>query len=142
MDNLLTVPQVAERLQVHPETVREYLRNGTLEGIQVSRKSGWRITEAALQRYYARFGPDAEPPVVLDPEIEKGVREDAEWSEHALAELEKQPRTRQVRKLLRQMRAHVKQGRELVTTLEEIKAASIVAESEEFAQAADRLPKQ
>ncbi len=142
MDNLLTVPQVAERLQVHPETVREYLRDGRLEGIQVSRKSGWRISEAALQKYYARFGPDADAPVVLTPELEQGARRDADWAVRALAELEKLPRTRQVRKLLRQVRALAKTGREITTTLDEIKAAGIVAESDEFAQAADKMPRQ
>jgi len=141
-EQLLTVNEAADRLRVHPETVKRHLRDGTLEGSQVSRKIGWRISETALQKYYAHFGPGAEPPVVLPPELEEGFRHDTKQVERALALLEKQPRTRPVRKLLRQLRALAKQGREITTTLDEVRAAGIVAESEAFAQAADKMPKQ
>jgi hypothetical protein len=40
------------------------------------------------------------------------------------------------------VRTLAKQGRDIGATLDEIKAAGIVAESESFAQAADKMPKQ
>ena len=43
---LLTVEQAAERLQMHPESVRRWLRRGELRGIK--RGSRFRIPESAL----------------------------------------------------------------------------------------------
>ena len=45
-ETLLTVEQAAERLQVHPVTVRRYLRSGSLRGIK--RGNLWRVPESAL----------------------------------------------------------------------------------------------
>ena len=43
-EELLTVPEVAQRLRVHPETVRTYLRTGKLRGVRFGgKRSGWRI---------------------------------------------------------------------------------------------------
>jgi len=48
----LTVQQVAELLQLHPETVREWLREGKLEGVRLGeRRTGWRIPESAVARF-------------------------------------------------------------------------------------------
>lgn len=47
----LTVQQVAERLQVHPETVREWLRDGRLRGGRISRRAGWRIRPGDLSAF-------------------------------------------------------------------------------------------
>lgn len=44
---LLTVEQAAERLQMHPETVRRQLRRGTLHGVKRGRV--FRIPESALE---------------------------------------------------------------------------------------------
>ena len=41
----LTVQQAADVIQVHPETVREWLRTGRLPGTLLSRRAGWRIRE-------------------------------------------------------------------------------------------------
>ena len=50
-DPLLKVSQVAERLQIHPATVRAWLKNGRLKGVYMgSDKVGWRIPESELQR--------------------------------------------------------------------------------------------
>ncbi len=49
----LTVNQVAERLKVTPLTVRRWLNNGELDGIQLGDRAGWRITEAALDAFLA-----------------------------------------------------------------------------------------
>jgi excisionase family DNA binding protein len=38
-----TVEQVAEQIQVHPETVRQWLREGKLLGTLLSRRAGYRV---------------------------------------------------------------------------------------------------
>jgi excisionase family DNA binding protein len=54
---LLTVEQVAERLQVHPETVRRWLRGGRLRGVRLGgSKLGYRISEDELERFIAGGG--------------------------------------------------------------------------------------
>jgi excisionase family DNA binding protein len=56
----LTVEQVAERLQVHIETVRRWIRSGDLPSVRLGRRAGYRIKaadlEAFLDRQYRR-GP-------------------------------------------------------------------------------------
>jgi excisionase family DNA binding protein len=47
----LTVAQVAELVQVHPETVREWLRTGRLRGHLISRRGGWRVRRAEVERF-------------------------------------------------------------------------------------------
>ena len=49
--DLLTVKQVAERLQVTPYTVRKWLRARKLHGIIISDSTGWRVEEAELRRF-------------------------------------------------------------------------------------------
>lgn len=47
----LTVKQVAERLNVHPETVRVWLREGVIKGtLPLMRRIGWRIPAAEVER--------------------------------------------------------------------------------------------
>jgi excisionase family DNA binding protein len=51
-EQLLTVAQVAERLQAHPETVRRWLRAGKLRGSKVGgSRLGYRISEGELERF-------------------------------------------------------------------------------------------
>ena len=50
-DPWLTVEQVAERLQIHVDTVRRALRDGRMRGYKLSRKSGWRIRTSDADRY-------------------------------------------------------------------------------------------
>ncbi|HEV2109066.1 MAG TPA: helix-turn-helix domain-containing protein [Thermomicrobiales bacterium] len=47
----LTVAQIAERLQVHPETVRRWLRDGQLAGRNFGGKSGYRVRESDLEAF-------------------------------------------------------------------------------------------
>ena len=48
---MLTVRQVAERLQVHIITVQRWLRAGKLRGVRLGgTKAGWRIPESELRR--------------------------------------------------------------------------------------------
>lgn len=49
-DELLTVEQVAERLQVHPDTVRRYIREKKLSAIQLS-KTNLRVRKSELDRF-------------------------------------------------------------------------------------------
>lgn len=44
---ILTVEQVAERLQMKPVTVREYLRKGKIPGRKLGR--AWRVVETDLE---------------------------------------------------------------------------------------------
>lgn len=45
----MTVEQTAERLQVHPRTVRRLLVSGELPGNRIGRQ--WRVSSAALTAY-------------------------------------------------------------------------------------------
>ena len=45
-EQFLTVEQAADRLQVHPTTIRRHLQSGTLRGVK--RGSLWRVPESAL----------------------------------------------------------------------------------------------
>jgi excisionase family DNA binding protein len=47
----LTVSEVAKRLKVTPLTVRRWLNAGSLAGIQLGDRAGWRITETDLQTF-------------------------------------------------------------------------------------------
>lgn len=58
----LTVQQVAERLQVHPETVREWLRDGRLKGSRISRRAGWRIRPEDLSAFVEGNDDDDKTP--------------------------------------------------------------------------------
>lgn len=46
----LTVSQAAEQLQMHPETVRDFLRRGILPGKKVGDRQ-WRISQFTLDQY-------------------------------------------------------------------------------------------
>jgi len=51
---LLTVPEVADRLRCHQETVRKMLRRGELTGIKMpsaNRGGTWKVGESSLDRF-------------------------------------------------------------------------------------------
>ena len=50
----LTVLEVADRLRVHPETVREWVRQGKLEAVYAGRRI--RVSEDQLQRFLQPTG--------------------------------------------------------------------------------------
>ncbi len=54
MEQLLTVDQVAERLQVNEQTVRRWLRDGEITGIAFGGRTGWRIREEDVQAFLDR----------------------------------------------------------------------------------------
>jgi excisionase family DNA binding protein len=50
----LTVAEVAERLRVYPGTVKRWLREGKLVGVQLGDRAGWRIAEEDLDAFLER----------------------------------------------------------------------------------------
>jgi excisionase family DNA binding protein len=48
---MLTVREVATRLQVHEESVRRWLREGQIRGVPLGGRAGWRIPEEELGRF-------------------------------------------------------------------------------------------
>ena len=51
-DRMLTVQDVAERLQVNANTVRRWLLAGKLAGVRLGgSKTGWRIAESDLREF-------------------------------------------------------------------------------------------
>ena len=50
-EHLLTVEEVAKRLDLHEETIRRYLQRGLLKGIKFGNRGGWRIKEGDLQAF-------------------------------------------------------------------------------------------
>jgi len=50
-DRYLTAEEIAARLRVRPDTVRRWLRDGDLRGINLARRAGWRVTEADLAAF-------------------------------------------------------------------------------------------
>ncbi len=55
-----TVSDIAELLRVHPVTVRGWLREGRIEGHSFGGRTGWRVSETALNAFIeeARGGKD------------------------------------------------------------------------------------
>lgn len=51
MGDWLTVDEVAAQLKVHQETIRRWLRSGKLDGIWLSDRAGWRISQEAWTRF-------------------------------------------------------------------------------------------
>jgi excisionase family DNA binding protein len=51
MDEYLTAGDVATLLKVHPETVKNWLRSGTLAGVILSDRAGWRVRRSDVDRF-------------------------------------------------------------------------------------------
>lgn len=50
-ERMYTVPEVADRLRLHQQTVREWLRNGKIKGVRLGgTKAGWRIPDSEVAR--------------------------------------------------------------------------------------------
>jgi excisionase family DNA binding protein len=50
-DQWLTVAQAAEIVQVHPETLRAWLRSGRIPATLLSRRAGYRIRASDLEAF-------------------------------------------------------------------------------------------
>ena len=79
----LTAEQAAELLQVHPETVREWLRRGKIPGGRAGPRGNWRIQrrglEAAIQvngnEIAQARGIEAAAALLPDPEPARSAME-------------------------------------------------------------------
>jgi excisionase family DNA binding protein len=61
-ERLLTVQDVADRLQVSIFYVRELLKDGRLRGLRIGGpRAGWRVTEEDLRAFIARARDETEP---------------------------------------------------------------------------------
>ena len=54
MSQLCTLAEVAEELRVTPQTVRNMIRKGEIDGVQVGVQ--WRVTQAALAAFLEKGG--------------------------------------------------------------------------------------
>lgn len=59
-ERVLTVNQVAERLQVNVQTVRRWLRDGDIVGTPIGGRTGWRIPESEVHAFLERRRLQAE----------------------------------------------------------------------------------
>ena len=50
-ETMYTVQEVADQLNVHPDTVRQWIRSGELEAIDLGGRAGFRVSESALQKF-------------------------------------------------------------------------------------------
>ena len=50
-ERLLTVAEVAQRIRVHPESVRRWIREGRLRGIALGARAGYRVPENEVERF-------------------------------------------------------------------------------------------
>jgi excisionase family DNA binding protein len=59
-ERFITVQEAAQQLQVHPQTVRVWLREGKLRGRLIGgRKSGYRIAASEIERLLSPDGDSA-----------------------------------------------------------------------------------
>ena len=54
MNALYTAPEVAERLKLHINTVRRYIKEGKLKAFKYADNSRWRITSEELEEFIQR----------------------------------------------------------------------------------------
>ena len=54
-DRMYKVREVAERLGLHPQTIRSWLRDGALSGFRPGgTKAGWRVSQHELEAFIER----------------------------------------------------------------------------------------
>ena len=53
-DTFLTVDQIAVLLQINPETVRRWLRDGKLRGTRLEGNAGYRVSQRDLDEFMRR----------------------------------------------------------------------------------------
>ena len=63
MDNVrwLTVEDICDRLQVHPQTVRRWLRSGALSGVLIGDRGGYRVHPDDLAAFLRTRGYTPQP---------------------------------------------------------------------------------
>lgn len=55
MRKFLTLPNVAETLNISMSQTRALIKNGDLEGVQIGGRGQWRVEEAKLDEYIDRL---------------------------------------------------------------------------------------
>jgi excisionase family DNA binding protein len=50
LQELFTVKEVADALKLEEATIREWLRDGYLKGVQIGPRRSWRITQVEFDR--------------------------------------------------------------------------------------------
>lgn len=51
MNGICTAPEVAERLKLHINTVRRYIKEGKLKAFKYADNSRWRIASEELEKF-------------------------------------------------------------------------------------------
>lgn len=49
-EQYLTVAEAADRLSVHPQTIRRWLRDDQIHGVMLTRQAGYRIAESEVDQ--------------------------------------------------------------------------------------------
>ncbi len=57
----LTIAQISRRLQVHPQTVRRWLRDGDLHGVLIGDRGGYRVHPDDLMAFLQLRGYTPQP---------------------------------------------------------------------------------
>ena len=55
MAQIFTIEEVAEKLKVHPMTIRRYIWRGVLPAIKLGKGRVWRITEEDLNEFLKKY---------------------------------------------------------------------------------------
>jgi excisionase family DNA binding protein len=70
MPRFLTLPDVAEILNVNLPQVRALVRSGDLKGIQVGGRGVWRVEDVELEAYIKRAYAETEKRIHAGAEVE------------------------------------------------------------------------
>ncbi len=57
----LTVEEISHRLQIHPQTVRRWLRTGELHGVLMGDRAGYRVHPDDIQAFLRSRGYSPQP---------------------------------------------------------------------------------
>jgi excisionase family DNA binding protein len=77
-EQLLTVDQVARRLQLHPATIRRWIKSGRLRAISLgSDRAGWRIRRSELEQFIAGMHRPELPGVSTNNDLHVRDKHDA-----------------------------------------------------------------
>lgn len=61
-EELLTLNEVADRLRLHPESVRRWLKSGRIHGRKLGpTRAGWRIPASEVDRVLSEAEPSGPP---------------------------------------------------------------------------------
>ncbi|WP_271395468.1 helix-turn-helix domain-containing protein [Neomicrococcus lactis] len=70
MPRFLTLPDVAEILNVNVPQVRALVRSGELKGVQIGGRGMWRVEDVQLEAYIKRAYEETEKRINAGAEVE------------------------------------------------------------------------